>query len=68
MQDAFFYVVIGVTAGAAVFGLWAFAKRDEVYDQIGKGGLSLRDGSDRPAAFLEDAVAIALAAAALAWL
>ena len=49
MQEAFFYVVIGVTAGAAVFGLWAFAKRDEVYDQIGKGGLSLGDGTDRPA-------------------
>lgn len=46
MQDAFFYVVIGVTAAAAVLGLWAFAKRDEVYDQIGKGGLSL--GDDEP--------------------
>ncbi|WP_205697296.1 hypothetical protein [Conexibacter sp. SYSU D00693] len=48
MEEAFFWVVVGVTGVAAVLALWAFAKRDEVYDQIGKGGLSLRDGSDVP--------------------
>jgi uncharacterized membrane protein len=36
--------------------------------RAGRARLAAVFGSDRPAAFLEDAVAIALAAAALAWL
>ncbi len=47
MEEAFFYVVVGVTAVAAVISLWAFSGRDKVYDQIGRGGLSLDEAPSR---------------------
>ncbi|HYF27125.1 MAG TPA: hypothetical protein VD931_15385 [Baekduia sp.] len=59
MQDAFFYVVIGVTAVAAVLAVWSFARSGEVYDQIGRGGMSLDDGPGRALASPTGAVAIA---------
>ncbi len=40
------YLVVGV---GAVIAVVAFAGAGKVYDQIGKGMLSLRDGNDRPA-------------------
>ena len=49
MEDAFGYVLFGVVAVAAVVALFAAVGVGRVYDQIGRGGLSLRDGSDRPA-------------------
>jgi hypothetical protein len=48
MEDAFGYVLFGVVAICAVVAVVALAGAGRVYEQIGKGGLSLRDGSDRP--------------------
>jgi hypothetical protein len=49
MQEAFGVVIVVVVALAAVIAVIAIAGSGRVYDQIGRGGLSLRDGSDRPA-------------------
>ena len=49
MQDAFGIVLFAVVAICAVVALISFAGSGKVYDQIGKGLLSLRDGADRPA-------------------
>ncbi len=49
MQAAFGIVLFVVVAGAAVIALITFAGAGKAYGEIGKGGLSLRDGSDRPA-------------------
>jgi hypothetical protein len=48
MEDAFGYVLFGVVAIGSVLAFLMFVGVGRVYDQIGKGGLSLRDGSDRP--------------------
>jgi hypothetical protein len=50
VQDALLYVVVGVVAVSALIAVVALAGSGKAYDQIGRGGLSLRDGSDRPAA------------------
>ena len=50
MQDAFWIVLVVVVVGASIVAVITFAISDKTYAQIGRGGLSLRDGSDRPAA------------------
>jgi hypothetical protein len=49
MADALPIVVVAATVLAAVIAVGALASSGRSYDQIGRGGLSLRDGSDRPA-------------------
>ena len=48
MEEAFGIVIFVVVAVAAVVAVGTFFTSGKAYDQIGKGGLSLRDGSDRP--------------------
>jgi hypothetical protein len=48
MQEAFGIVLVGVVAIAAVIAVWTFVSSGEAWARIGEGGLSLRDGSDRP--------------------
>jgi hypothetical protein len=50
MQEAFGLVIVVVVVLAAIVAVIAIAGSGRLYDQIGRGGLSLRDGSDRPAA------------------
>jgi hypothetical protein len=49
VQDALVYVVLGVVAVSVAVAIVALAGSGTAYDEIGKGGLSLRDGSDQPA-------------------
>jgi hypothetical protein len=49
MQEAFGLVIVVVVVLAAIVAVIAIAGSGRLYDQIGRGGLSLRDGSDRPA-------------------
>ena len=48
MQSTFGIVLFVVVAVCAVVALIAFAGSGKVYEQIGKGRFSLRDGTDRP--------------------
>jgi hypothetical protein len=49
MEQALGIVIVAVVAAAAVVAVATLASSGRTYDQIGRGGLSLRDGSDRPA-------------------
>jgi hypothetical protein len=49
VEEAFGIVVVVVVAIAAVVAVVTFVSSGRTYDEIGRGGLSLRDGSDRPA-------------------
>jgi hypothetical protein len=49
MQDAFVIVLVVVLIGAVIAAVWASYGTAEAYRQIGRGGLSLNDGADRPA-------------------
>jgi len=49
MADALPVVIVAVTVIAALIAVVTLASSGRSYDQIGRGGLSLRDGSDRPA-------------------
>jgi hypothetical protein len=49
VQDAFGIVLIVVVAVAAIVAVVTFLGSGRAYEQIGRGGLSLRDESDRPA-------------------
>jgi hypothetical protein len=49
VQDAFGTVIFAVVGVGIVVAIITFIGRNQLYDQIGRGGLSLRDGSDRPA-------------------
>jgi hypothetical protein len=49
VQDAFGTVLVIVVVLAAIVAVIAIIGSGRVYDQIGRGGLSLRDGSDSPA-------------------
>jgi hypothetical protein len=49
MADALPVVIVGVTVLAALIAVATLASSGRSWDQIGRGGLSLRDGSDRPA-------------------
>ena len=48
MQDAFGIVLVVVVVLAVIVAIITIAGFGRAYDQIGRGGLSLRDGSDRP--------------------
>jgi hypothetical protein len=41
-------VLLVVVIGASIVAVITFALSEKTYAQIGRGGLSLRDGSDRP--------------------
>jgi hypothetical protein len=47
MQEAFGVVLVVVVVLAAIVAVITVAGSGRAYDQIGRGGLSLRDGSDR---------------------
>ena len=49
MQAAFGTVLFAVVAFSALIAVVTFAGARRAYDEIGKGLLSLRDGTDRPA-------------------
>jgi hypothetical protein len=49
MQDKFWIVLVVVLVGAVIAAVWAAIGTGDVYRQIGRGGLSLNDGTDRPA-------------------
>jgi len=48
MQDAFGIVLVVVVVLAAIVAVATLVGSPGLYDQIGRGGMSLRDGSDRP--------------------
>jgi hypothetical protein len=60
VQEAFGIVLVVVVVLAALVALAAWLTGESAYDQIGKGGLSLRDGSDRGAREEPPAVAAAV--------
>ena len=49
MEDAFGIVLFAVVAVGAVAAVWALWGAGDAYRQIGRGGLSIGDGEDRPA-------------------
>jgi hypothetical protein len=49
VQDAFWIVLLVVVIAASIVAVGTFAVSGKTYEQIGRGGLSLRDGADRPA-------------------
>jgi hypothetical protein len=49
VQDAFGIVLVVVVVLATLVAILTFVGFGRAYEQIGRGGLSLRDGSDRPA-------------------
>jgi hypothetical protein len=49
VEAAFGTVLVVVIAVAGLVAIATFLTSGRLYDQIGRGGLSLRDGSDRPA-------------------
>jgi len=49
VQDAFAIVLVVVLVGAVIAAVWASIGTADAYRQIGRGGLSLNDGTDRPA-------------------
>ena len=57
MQDAFGIVLVVVVVLAAIVAIVTLGGFRRAYDQIGRGGLSLRDGSDRPAREIAPAMA-----------
>jgi hypothetical protein len=58
MQEAFGIVLVVVVVLAAIVAIVTLAGFGRAYDQIGRGGLSLRDGSDRPAREATPAMAV----------
>jgi hypothetical protein len=57
MQDAFGIVLVVVVVLAAIVAIVTLAGFGRAYDQIGRGGLSLRDGTDRPERDVAPAIA-----------
>jgi hypothetical protein len=57
MDSAFLVIVVVVVVVGLVAGIWASSTSGEAYRQIGRGGLSLNDGTDRPARPATGAVA-----------
>jgi hypothetical protein len=49
VQEAFGIVVFVVAIGGAIVAIITFVTSAKAYDQIGRGGMSLNDGTDRPA-------------------
>jgi hypothetical protein len=50
MDAAFLAIIVVVVVGGAIAGIWAAAGNAETYRQIGRGPMSLNDGTDRPTA------------------
>jgi hypothetical protein len=48
VQDAFGIVLVVVVVLSVVAAVWASVGVGEAYRQIGRGGMSLNDGTDRP--------------------
>ena len=48
MEAVFGLVLFAVVIIAAIVAVFTFATSGDAYRQIGKGGLALGDGSDRP--------------------
>ena len=46
VQDAFWTVLLVVVIGAALVAVFTFLGTGKLYDQIGRGGLSLREDDD----------------------
>jgi hypothetical protein len=49
MDGAFLVIIVVVVVVGLIAGIWASSTSGEAYRQIGRGGLSLNDGTDRPA-------------------
>jgi hypothetical protein len=47
VEDAFGYVIFGVVIVAAIVAIATLGSSRRAYDQIGRGQMSLRDGTDR---------------------
>lgn len=59
MEDAFGYVIFGVVIVAAIVAVATLGLSRRAYDQIGRGQMSLRDGTDRgPEPVVTGAVAL----------
>jgi hypothetical protein len=48
MEAALLVIIVVVVGVGLVAGIWASSTSGEAYRQIGRGGLSLNDGTDRP--------------------
>jgi len=59
VQDAFGLVIFGVVIVAVIVAVLTLRVTGRAYDQIGRGGMSLRDGSDRPVGEATPAMAVA---------
>ena len=46
MEEAFGTIIVVVTVVSAVIAMATLGLRSKAYDQIGRGGMSLRDGSE----------------------
>jgi hypothetical protein len=57
VQDSFGIVLVVVVILAAVVAVVTLVGTSRAYDEIGRGGMSLRDGGDRPSAEPAPAVA-----------
>ena len=57
MQDAFGIVLVVVVVLAAIVAIATLGGFGRAYHQIGRGGMSLRDGSDRPVGEITPAMA-----------
>jgi hypothetical protein len=49
VETALGIVIVAVVTAAALVAVATLATSGRTYDEIGRGGLSLRDGADRPA-------------------
>jgi hypothetical protein len=49
VDTAFGVIIVVVVVVGLIAGIWASSTSGEAYRQIGRGGLSLNDGTDRPA-------------------
>ncbi len=47
MEGAFLYVLLAVVVVGAICAAGSFVGRREALDRLGRGGMALRDGSDR---------------------
>jgi hypothetical protein len=47
MEGAFLVIIVVVVTVGLIAGIWASSTSGEAYRQIGHGGLSLNDGTDR---------------------
>jgi hypothetical protein len=60
MEGAFLVIIVVVVVVGLVAGIWAASTSGEAYRQIGRGGLALNDGTDRPSREPSGAVGAAI--------